>query len=103
MRHKWTAILVVMFTTLTTAQEALKQYDAFKAQAGTWATLSLWTGFLSTYETPAEPLQAHVTTCQAEQHGSQAQQSYAPALAQTIRRESLRGHKQGPSNPALRV
>lgn len=93
MRQKWTAILVVMFTTLTTVQEAVKQYDAFKTEASTWATLSLWTGFLNAYEPPSQPLQTHVTTCQAEQLSAQSQQPEARVLARTIRREIATGRR----------
>jgi hypothetical protein len=103
MRHKWMAILVVMFTTLTTAQEAFKQYDAFKTEAAEWATLSLWTGFLSADAPQSAPLQAQLTNCDADQPRSHAQQPYAPALARTIRVESIRAHKQDSSTPSINV
>jgi hypothetical protein len=59
------AMLVVMITTLTTGHEALKQYDTLKAQADEWATLRLWTGFLSAYTPQDETLEAQSATCSA--------------------------------------
>jgi hypothetical protein len=56
-------MLVVMFTTITTAQEALKQYDTLKAQAHEWATLRLWTGYISAYTPQDEPLEAQAVAC----------------------------------------
>src|SRR5215210_2115291 len=65
MRRKWMTLLVVMITTMTTAQEAFKQYDGLKAQAERWATLRLWTGFLSAYTPQDEPLEAQAFACSA--------------------------------------
>jgi hypothetical protein len=101
MRHKWMVIMVVMVTTLTTAQEALKQYEGLKAQAAAWATSGLWTGFLNSYEQPSETLRAQSNTCSVIQPGEESQQSYHPALAQTIRMESVKAHRQEQSARAL--
>jgi hypothetical protein len=97
MRHKWMVIMVVMVTTLTTAQEALKQYDSLRAQAATWATSGLWAGFLNSYAQPAEQapqsFRAQAETCSANQPGQQPQPSDRPALAQTIRIEIVKAER----------
>lgn len=54
MKHKWTVMLVVLVTTIVTAQEAFKQYDDLKAQAAAWATSRLWASLLSTPSAPEE-------------------------------------------------
>lgn len=54
MRHKWTVMLVVLVTTIVTAQEAIKQYDDLKEQAGAWATSTLWASFLNTSSSAPE-------------------------------------------------
>jgi hypothetical protein len=64
-------MLVVMVTTLTTAQEALKQYDGLKAQAREWATLRLLTGFINAYTPPDDSLEAKAATCSASQMTSE--------------------------------
>jgi len=65
-------MLVVMVTALTTAQEALKQYDGLKAQAREWATLRLLTGFINAYTPQDESLEAQaVTSCSASQMPSE--------------------------------
>lgn len=68
MRHRWMVMLVVMVTTLTTAQEALKQYDGLRAQAQGWATLRLLTGFINAYTPQDDSTEAQaVVTCSASQ------------------------------------
>jgi hypothetical protein len=101
MRHKWLVILVAMVTTLTTAQEALKQYDGLKAQAAAWATSGLWTGFLNSYDQPSTTLRAQANTYPVIQPSRESQQPDRQALAQTIRIERVKAH--GPEQSARAV
>ncbi len=103
MRHKWMAALVVTITTLTTAQEAFKQYDGLKTEAAAWATMRLWTGFLGSYTPPDEPYRAQLTTCHVGPTSEEPQQSAAPSLAQTVRSESAGARRQQAANEAPRV
>jgi hypothetical protein len=94
--------MVVMVTTLTTAQEALKQYDSLRAQAATWATSGLWAGFLNSYAQPAaqapQSFRAQAQTCSLNQPGQELPYSYRPALAQTIRIEIVKAER--PEQPS---
>ncbi|MBA3804149.1 MAG: hypothetical protein H0X14_00315 [Acidobacteria bacterium] len=63
MRHKWMAALVVLITTVVTAQEAVKQYDDLKEQAGAWATSRLWASFLSTNAAEEELIEEQAVAC----------------------------------------
>jgi hypothetical protein len=105
MRHKWMVMLVVAITTLTTAQEAFRQYDDLKSQAATWATLRLWTGFLNAYTPQDEPFQAQqLTNCSASVPASaQAQRPVATVLDQGINIKSVKSRKQESSGPLARV
>ncbi len=62
MRHKWMMALVVLITTVVTAQEAVKQYDDIKEQAGAWATSRLWASFLSTNAPEEELIEEQAVT-----------------------------------------
>jgi len=62
MRHKWMVALVVLITTVVTAQEAIKQYDDLKEQAGAWATSRLWASFLSTNAPEEELIEEQAVT-----------------------------------------
>ncbi|HEY6189893.1 MAG TPA: hypothetical protein VIW80_19725 [Pyrinomonadaceae bacterium] len=96
MRHRWMVMLVVLVTTITTAQEALKQYDTLRAQAQGWATLRLWTGFINTYTPQDEMLEAteEVASCPAspaeDEHDLRQD---APAQAQSIEARMTGGQK----------
>lgn len=86
MKHRWMVMLVVMVTTLTTAQEALKQYDGLKAQARDWATMRLLTGFINAYTPQDDSLESQeVVTCSASQMPSEPSLSQdAPAHARSL-------------------
>ncbi|HEV2912400.1 MAG TPA: hypothetical protein VGX92_03695 [Pyrinomonadaceae bacterium] len=97
MKHKWMTVLVVVVTTMTTAQEAFKQYDSFRAQTEGLATLRLWTGFLNAYapqeeaaaeeeETPAERKAVTCSVNQMPGDASSLHETAAPAVAIEIRK-----------------
>ena len=67
MKHKWMAMLVVLVTTIVTAQEAVKQYDDLKAQAGAWATSRLWASLLNTSAPEEKSLEAQPATCSVKE------------------------------------
>lgn len=104
MRHKWMVILVVMVTTLTTAQEALKQYDSLKEQAAMWATSGLWAGFLNSSDPAPQTMRPQSETCSMNQPGAEPQPSDRPPFAQTIRIEIVKadGPEQS-TRPAARA
>lgn len=95
--------MVVLVTTLTTAQEALKQYDGLRAEAAEWARLGLWAGLLSSYVPQTEPHRAQPETCSAKPAGERSQQSYQAALAQTLKSEKDRAHGQDQTSSSGRA
>lgn len=95
MRHRWMVMLVVMVTTITTAQEALKQYDTLRAQAQEWATLKLWTGFINAYTPQDETLEAEeVASCPASSAPDEhALRQDAPAQTKSLEARMTVGQK----------
>lgn len=82
MRNKWMVVLVVLITTVVTAQEGVKQYDDLKAQAGAWATSRLWASFLSTNAAEEELPREQAVTCYVEEMtGDQSPQQETSATA----------------------
>lgn len=76
MKHKLLVLLIVMITTLATAQEGLRHFDSLKAEAEAWATSRLLTGFLDVYAQDEEnrAVQPGVetgSTCAVEKMGSE--------------------------------
>ena len=67
MKHKWMAMLVVLVTTVVTAQEAVKQYDNLKAQAGAWATSRLWASLLNNSAPEEKSLEVQPATCSVKE------------------------------------
>ena len=96
MRHRWMVMLVVMVTTITTAHEALKQYDTLRSQAQEWATLKLWTGFINTYTPQDETLEAaeEVASCTASPaRDEHTLRQDAPAQARSLEARRTGGQK----------
>jgi hypothetical protein len=67
MKHKWMAMLVVLVTTVVTAQEAVKQYHDLKAQAGAWATSRLWASLLNNSAPEEKSLEVQPAMCSVKQ------------------------------------
>lgn len=79
MKHKWMAMLVVLVTTVVTAQEAVKQYDNLRAQAGAWATSGLWASLLNNSAPEEEQLEVQPATCSVKATpGAQVQETRTP-------------------------
>ena len=88
MRHKWMMLLVVLVTTVVTAQEAIKQYDDLKEQAGAWATSRLWASFLSTNAAEEESPQQSAIACSLKEtigdHSTQ-QEAWMPVQVNEVK------------------
>jgi hypothetical protein len=98
-RHKWIVLMVVLVTTLATAQEAVRQYDGLREQANEWASSRLLASLLNT-SAPAEAspeaqttaVAATITSCSAEERKdlepSVREQSATLSLHQLIETKS---------------
>jgi hypothetical protein len=86
MKHKWMAMLVVLVTTVVTAQEAVKQYDDLKAQAGAWATSRLWASLLNSSAPEEKSLEAQPATCSVkETPNNPSQETWTPGQVIVIK------------------
>jgi hypothetical protein len=96
-------MLVVMVTTLTTAQEAFRQYDGLKAQARDWATLRLLTGFINAYTPQDDSPDSQGVTCSVNQTPSESSLAHDAPAQDAGFREAQIIVKRDTSNHVARV
>jgi hypothetical protein len=104
MKHKWTVMLVVLVTTIVTAQEAVKQYDDLKAQAAAWATSRLWASLLSTSSAPEEesPEEQRADCYAKEPTGDDSRQPQSLMSTHVNDTENINGDERAAVNQTIR-
>lgn len=107
-RHKWMVLVVVVVTTLATAQEAVKQYSGLREQANEWATSRLLASLLNTSAPGAELIETQTVsssfvTCSAGERSDEQPVRRQPATLTTYRTIGIKSTAASQRDEAIHI